>query len=198
MTERIRAFVAVSVPDFPGLREVCRELRDLGPIVRVTDPGKFHVTLKFLGDIDVAEVVELSRELGDALSLTTPVESVLSGLGAFPKPERPGVVWAGFENPESWISLATAVESVCSQLGHPLERRRFHPHVTLARIPGRPPRGISPLLEAHAGDTWGSVSITAVELIESRLARGGSQYHVLAKFPLGGSGSFPPVDVIGA
>lgn len=198
MSERIRAFIAVPVPDFPELREVCRELRDLGRIVRVTNPRQFHVTLKFLGEIGVAEVVELSRELGDALSMEKPGASVLAGLGAFPTPARPGIVWAGFQSPESWTSLASVVESVCTRLGHPTEDRPFHPHVTLARIKGRPPRGIAEILQAHADDVWGHVPIDAVELMESRLGAGGSQYQVLAKFPLGGNGFLPPGDVLGA
>jgi 2'-5' RNA ligase len=80
--------------------------------------------------------------------------------------------------------LAHVCETVCQPLGYPGESRGFHPHVTLARIDGRPPEELSALLEEYADTSFGPLPIHAIELLQSNLGRGSPQYATLATMAL--------------
>lgn len=184
MSSRVRAFIALPVAPRPELESAVEELRRLGPALRVTPPEQRHITLKFLGDLSAGEIAPLADAVSRALAGEAVRSGALRGLGAFPSRQRPAVVWAGLDDAATVQPLFERVEEVCTRIGHPAESRRFHPHATVARVKGRAPAGLSPLLAEHRETLWGSVRLTSVVLYESVLSRSGSQYHALAKFPL--------------
>jgi 2'-5' RNA ligase len=184
MSARVRAFVAVSVPAVESLLGVREELRRLGRAVRPVACDDWHVTLKFLGDVPTADVAALASALRAAVSPVGCARCTLKGLGVFPAPQRPSVVWAGIPHAEVLSELAARVESACESLGFPRESRAFHPHLTLARIKSRPPAALAAILEEYAGTDFGAWEVTSVVLLESVLERSGAQYVPLATFPL--------------
>ncbi|MFO1093611.1 MAG: 2'-5' RNA ligase family protein [Planctomycetaceae bacterium] len=76
--------------------------------------------------------------------------------------------------------LQVRVESLASEFGYAPEIRPFHPHVTLARVKHRPPPALQQLLSEHAATEWGHCEVASVELFQSTLTPGGSQYKVLS------------------
>jgi 2'-5' RNA ligase len=82
-----------------------------------------------------------------------------------------------------------ALEKSLEPLGFAREGRAFHPHVTLARIRSRPPAELGALLREQAAREFGSVTIDAVELIQSELGPRGSRYTTLATARLGDRGA---------
>ena len=112
----------------------------------------------------------------------------IAGLGAFPSPARPRVLWAGLrEGGDALGALAEAVDVAVARLGFAREDRAFSPHVTLARV--REPRRTPALAEAlAAGQTqaFGRVSVREATLMRSDLSPRGARYTPLASAPLSG------------
>ncbi|MDD3041587.1 MAG: RNA 2',3'-cyclic phosphodiesterase [Methanosarcinaceae archaeon] len=126
----IRTFIAVEFD--PAFREQIAEIQtrfaDLN--LKLVDPEQIHITLKFLGDVEEASVPELSAAL-DSLTCE-PFEARVEGLGAFPNPGNPRVLWLGSVG--NFKILHTQVEKVLEPLGFEKDRREFAPHATLARV----------------------------------------------------------------
>lgn len=130
-----RLFVALPMPE-----EVAIDLERLStglPGARWTDPEDYHLTLRFVGEVDH----ETFWELGEALASVRvpPFDLALLGLGLFPPRGEPHTLWVGVENPEPLMALKRRIDRVVRELGVAEEKRNFHPHVTIARFRFPPP-----------------------------------------------------------
>lgn len=134
----IRTFIAVGVPAAAQqiLADAAGRLRaHMPPAVRWAAPDGMHLTLKFLGNIAPARVAPLLSALTDAAQETAPFELRLAGLGVFPNPRRPRVLWAGVAgNLDALAALQQSVERASLGLGFTPESRPFAPHITLGRV----------------------------------------------------------------
>lgn len=192
MSGKKRSFIAVRFSD-----EVIAALDDLqsrlkkavGPRAKVkwVEAKNIHLTLQFLGDVEVKVIEEMGGFLKEAFSNNPPFELRLSGLGAFPTPRKPRVVWVGIKAGIGELkALSDAVHQVTEAFGFEREKRPFKPHVTLGRL--RDPRrssGISEGLERTAEAEAGSCQIDVVHLVASELTPAGPIYTTLDSFPLG-------------
>jgi 2'-5' RNA ligase len=155
--------------------------------VKWVEPRNIHLTLQFLGDVEVLVLEEMSAFLKEAFSDIPPFEARLSGLGAFPTPRKPRVVWVGIKNGVAELkAVSEAVFKVTEAFGFEREKRPFKPHVTLGRV--RDPRksfGISEGLEKTGGAEAGGCQIDMVHLVASELTPAGPIYTTLDSFPLG-------------
>ena len=177
--ERVRCFLAVDV-DAPELRErlvnVQRDLEALGCDLKLVEPENIHVTLRFLGEVPRSLVDEVARAL-DKLS-AEPFNLALKGLGAFPSPSRPRVVWVGVSEGAAELSeLHRQVESLLRPLGFRPEREEFTPHITLARVKGaRNLQGLARFIAERSGLEVGSMRVEEVKLKRSTLTPSGPIY----------------------
>ncbi len=184
MSDFVRAFIAVTIPVNPRLREVLAELRGLGSVVRVVLPDRLHITLKFLGSIPRHCCDDIGKVLQEVCGSEPAVELELRGLGAFPHARRPSVIWAGVKPGEPLVRMAAGLEEWLETLGFTREDRPFRPHLTLARIRHRPPRELAELLDRSAEVTYGSAVVSKVTLFESILEPGGAVHRPLIQQPL--------------
>lgn len=182
----IRSFVAVEL-DAAARREMARVesvLRPAGADVKWVDPESMHLTLKFLGDVPPEKVEEVAGALKKAFEGRTTFGFTLSGVGAFPSPSDPRVVWVGVgAGREELTDLAGRTEEALAALGFPRERRAFSPHLTLGRC--RSSRNAAALKAAMAGlrDYRGpSVTVRRAVLFSSDLRPPGPVYRPLAAF----------------
>ncbi len=145
--------------------------------------------MKFLGDTDPHLLGEIGTVVQQVAADVPPFEVELAGLGVFPHVDRPTVVWAGFRGPgvESLCKLAEDLETDLEALGFPRERRKFEPHLTLARIKARPPRDLAELLAKHKETPFGTVTVDALVHFQSELRPEGPLYTPLATAKLGTS-----------
>jgi 2'-5' RNA ligase len=190
MPDTTRTFIALEVPAAQG--EKLRRLQErLGPEVpgaRWTTTEPFHLTLAFLGDVPHADLNEVCLAVARAAGAFGPLSLRLEGLGAFPGPARPRVVWVGVVGPdlEPLNRLQQAVARAVADAGYPADAERFHPHVTLGRLkPGkRPAQDLSPLVKHF--QTWSAGNFTATEAITfgSTLTQDGPIYSPLGRAPL--------------
>ena len=153
---------------------------------RSVPPANWHLTLRFLGNVDASAAARLRSELG-AGGLGRPFELRLDRLGAFPSARRARVVWLGTEQTDGPVfQLAAAVERRARMVGFPPETRAFSPHLTLARL--RDPGDLRTML---ASIDMPVVNLTVEEIAVFRSHLGGPVplYEVVESFPLLGTGT---------
>ena len=184
MSDSIRTFVAVKVAVLPELLAVMKSLAAMRWPVVAVPPDKLHMTLKFLGETPLGMRDDIQRQIAQAVSGQPPISLRVEGLGAFPSTVRPSVVWAGLVDAEPLVAIAERLEALLEPLGFARESRPFHPHLTLARIKGRPPRELFDLLRSHAETCFGTFEVRSVEFIQSDRQRDGAHYSTLASWEL--------------
>lgn len=189
----MRSFLAVPLPEAvrARLHEVEVELGRGVARVAWVRAENLHVTLRFLGSVDVETLARVEEALAVATGRPPPFTVTVGGLGVFPTPRAPRVLWAGVtDGGDALRALHGEVETALVARGIPPEGRPFHPHVTLGRA--RDPRG-APGLAAAVGrtETFGQVRVDHVWLVRSDLEPGGARYRVLARQRLGGDAADP-------
>jgi len=192
MSGKKRIFIAVRFSD-----EVIAALDDLQARLKAAvgsrakvkwvEPKKIHLTLQFLGDVGVEVIEEMAGLLKEAFLDNPPFDVKLFGLGAFPSPKKPRVVFLGIQAGSGELkAVSDAVHRVTEEFGFRREKRPFRPHVTLGRI--RNPRksgDISAALEKMGEAGAGSYQNDVVYLVASELRPTGPIYTTLDSFPLG-------------
>ncbi|WP_449537297.1 RNA 2',3'-cyclic phosphodiesterase [Ferdinandcohnia sp. Marseille-Q9671] len=97
-------------------------------------PDDLHITLAFLGgQATFGQLTEIKRKMPEIAKQHSAFTLQLSELGTFGKQEAPRILWAGVEESEPLRSLQHDVYYACTELGFTLDKRRFTPHITLAR-----------------------------------------------------------------
>ncbi len=183
----IRAFIAVTL-DSKVMGKIATATAQLRPQVigvRWVTPQNFHLTLKFLGDIDEAMVEAIKGRLGEQLSLFPRFSINAKGLGVFPSPKRPRVLWVGLTG-DRLIALASRAESALQQVGFTPETREFTPHLTIGRWrqAGIASKSLNRELENWKTYDFGISRVESVSLFQSVLKSEGASYNRLATIPL--------------
>ena len=188
----IRAFVALELPDElqQRLEQISTSLREAAPDapVRWVKADKIHLTLKFLGEVSLSHLSALHDILREVAAHHAPFEFGIEGVGAFPKPLRPRVIWVGVNPSRQMEALQREVDIETARLGYPRENRPFSPHLTLGRVSdlasGADGRAIAAALESIQVGFLGTVTVQAVHLFRSDLTPGGAVYTRLFSAPL--------------
>ncbi len=180
----VRAFIAVRVPCTRAVRALLRRIAELDGPVKPVEPENLHLTLRFLGDTPLTDIAAIGEAVRRAAASQTVFSDELCGVGVFPREERPRVVWLGLDNPVAWSELRAAVDRELAPLGYPPEPQAFTPHLTIARVKGRPPEGLRELIARHAQTVFGEFDVAQLELLQSELTRNGPIYTTLAEAPL--------------
>ncbi len=174
----IRAFIAVHIAlavseEMATVQSVLQKAkRD----IRWVKPEGFHLTFRFLGNIEPSRVGPILTALRAAVQLQPRFRVRTQGLGAFPSLIRPRVLWAGLSG-DGLPALHTHIESALRPLGFPSEGRTFRPHITLGRV--RSQRGWTHALERvkdYLSYDFGESLIDTVTLYRSDLGPGGAVY----------------------
>ena len=185
----MRAFVALNLPDADRqtLHEAARSIREAAGPASWVAPGKLHLTLKFLGDVDEGRIPGIAVRLRALAAAHRPMALDIGGAGVFPNLRAPRIVWMGVGTDARLELLGHDIERAFEALGFPMEGRAFRPHITLGRL--REPldaarRGA--LQDAlRASTIRRRILVRTVDLMASTLGAGGSSYRVLTAAPLG-------------
>lgn len=174
-----RLFIGLEVPDDIGQR--LSFLRGGLPGARWVDPENYHVTLRFLGDIDDRTANEVELMLGGIRQ--NDVEITLDGLDAFGG-DRPRSVFARVRPSLGLTELQGEVERLARRAGLPAESRKFTPHITLARMRDVSARAVADWLSLNGGLFGLSFRAERFVLFSSRASIGGGPYIAEAAYPL--------------
>jgi 2'-5' RNA ligase len=152
----------------------------------IQDHLRIHLTLKFLGDVPEENLEAVYESVRRAFEGGPPFAVTLAGLGCFPNARRPRVIWVGAqEETGQLVALQSAIDHKLAGRGFPLERRAFHPHLTLARIRKKAERGEIEVLgrsvAAYDPGEVGKVWVDGVSVIKSVLGPQGATYTQLSK-----------------
>lgn len=192
-TEKLRLFIAIPIPE-PVRDEVIRVQWELQLLtsrgaVRWTRPDQFHLTLRFLGDVPVAGLEKLKELVNPVCRGARPFPLRAEGIGFFPNPHSPRVVWVGIDDKEGLlVDLQKRIEAAVRPFAAEPGEKNFSGHVTLARLKNLKPPDTRKLA-AHAqtvkGRTFGEWTAHEIEIIRSELSPAGARHTTLAAFRLG-------------
>jgi 2'-5' RNA ligase len=193
----IRAFIAISLSKevHQGLEQVLQEMKSRlpGSAVRWVPAENIHLTIKFLGEVSTASLKMLTTMMQTEAARHPQFEFSVGGLGAFPSPRRPRVIWIGIEAPAELASLQRGVETEMARLGYAPEDRPFSPHLTLGRVTrnANPDElhQLSNVLETYKVGFLGVTRVQAIHLFRSDLQPSGAIYTRLHSAPLSPVGS---------
>ncbi len=172
--------MAIAMPD--AVRARLAELLSGIPDARWVDPDNFHLTLRFIGEVDGGTAEEVADAL---LRLRSPsFDLELEGLGYFETRGRLRALWVGVRPEPALLALQRKVEKAVTDAGLPAESRKFRPHVTLARFSGTPLTEAGRFIQSHAAIRLAPFAVESVFLFESRLGHGGPVYFPELEIPL--------------
>jgi len=192
--EQIRTFIAIELSQDlkDSLTRLQGRLKRQVPerSVRWVRPDGIHLTLKFLGDVPTLRIASISQAVETACRGCSRFTIELAGLGCFPNPRRPRVMWVGVREPTgTLVRLQKAVEGTLVELGFEPEDRSFRPHLTLGRAQRRLGRSdaqrLGELIAQSDVGLLGRMSVASVNVIRSDLQPDGAVYTVLARAALG-------------
>jgi 2'-5' RNA ligase len=175
----MRAFFCIPLePDVAAsIDRIARDVRDATDLrARWVRAENYHVTLRFLGDIDPLLTIDLERIARRVAGRLEPFTLTLDRLGSFPSVERARVLWIGGEAPPVFHGLISSLDHELRRLDFPPERKPSVAHVTLARIRGNPDPGFRCILEGTHPSFGLKVRADRIALMESVLAPTGASY----------------------
>lgn len=173
----MRVFLAV--PLDTGLqREITALQRRLSggvPTIRWSRPQTLHLTLRFLGETTQEDLEKLRVSVLSIDGCLPAFQVRLQGLGAFPDPRRPRVLWTGLEPAAPLHELYRQCQLALRHNGIPDESRPFQPHLTLGRWRQFGP-DIRQLLREHAGQVFGTLRVHELIAYRSLLHKSGAEH----------------------
>jgi 2'-5' RNA ligase len=166
----MRLFTAFDPPDARCRRYATLQSDALD--ARWTPPANYHVTLRFIGEVD-ADAGEAFAEALQAVNAEA-VTARPYGLDALPSRDNPRVLTVGLERTSSLMALYDAVSAALEAEGLDPEGRRYRPHVTLARLDDAPAEAVHRFIRSHEGADLEAFRVGTFHLYESRLTPDGA------------------------
>ena len=174
-----RLFTGLEIP--PDIGQTLSGMRGGLPGARWIDPENYHVTLRFIGDIDGVAANEIASTL-ERIN-RKPFEVALQGLSSFGG-KKPRAVVASVVPSRPLMELQAELERLMQRFGFDPEGRKFIPHVTLARLRDTSSFEAAEYLSARAAFRSPPFSVSRFVLFSSRASVGGGPYLVEAAYPL--------------
>jgi RNA 2',3'-cyclic 3'-phosphodiesterase len=175
-----RLFIAI---DFP---EAVRDRLAALPVgvrgARLLPTEQYHLTLRFIGEVEGTVFTEIAEALGDLSAASFDLR--LSGVGHFPPNGQPKVLWAGVAESEPLRQLQDHIETCLRGLGLAPDSQNYTPHVTLARLKYGKINRIREFLVEHNDFTTDDIPIAAFNLYSSTLGEKGAVHTLEASYPL--------------
>lgn len=183
-----RTFIAfpLTLPNRERLARVRTDLDAEGADIKWVAPENMHLTLRFLGDVDEETAGKITAGLPQAFSNIESVDVTISGLGAFPSPARPKVIWAGVTDSGNQLAdIHGRLQEFLAGLSFPVEERPFAAHITLGRVRRLGKRHtLGNTLPAYTFEPPLRQSLQRIVFYQSTLTPSGPIYSVLGEVAL--------------
>jgi RNA 2',3'-cyclic 3'-phosphodiesterase len=176
-----RLFTGLEIP--PDIALALSRYRGGLPGARWVEPENYHVTLRFIGDIDDGLARDVFSVLGDSRqrgALGVSLDRLASFGG-----DRPRALFARVEPAPDLQDLQAEQERLMRRVGLPPEKRKFTPHVTLARLRDTAPEDVAHYIATHGHFPRLTFTASRYVLYSARESTGGGPYVVEAAYPLG-------------
>jgi RNA 2',3'-cyclic 3'-phosphodiesterase len=186
--ETIRSFIALELPH--NIKDFLKRIEDglksgCPAVVKWVNPENIHLTLKFLGNIEVSKISAVTGVIDESTRAINPFNLRVSQIGVFPHLKNIQVIWIGLSGDiDTLFKLQRNIESNLLPLGFPVEKRPFTAHLTLARISDYATfdekQKISKIISEFKPEFEISFPVNAVSFIKSQLNRTGAVYNRLS------------------
>ncbi len=194
LPEHLRLFVALAVPEEvkDEIEKAQHELRRVVQQIQAswTRREQFHLTLKFLGNVEAQQVAALTQALNLAAQAFVPLQLRAEQVGFFPNARFPRVLWVGVQDTRNQLfPLQQAVQSASSVFTTEESEKRFSGHVTLARIKALKRSEAATLSKAATAMNqrlFGQWTAESIQLMRSQLSSQHALHSTLAAIPLSG------------
>jgi len=176
----VRLFIGLQLPQ--AVRDRLSGLVYPLPRVRWVARDNLHLTLRFIGEVDGAAAADIDEAL--ARIAAPSFELTIAGVGEFNSRGRVRTLWAGVERSEPQRILYAKIKRALQRAGQSPERRRFSPHVTLARLRDVKLAEVAPFIAAHANLNLKPIRVVRFVMFSSTLGHAGPVYTVEREYPL--------------
>ncbi|MGO8698918.1 MAG: RNA 2',3'-cyclic phosphodiesterase [Limisphaerales bacterium] len=190
--DKVRLFVAVFPPE-PIIQRLSDTIRGLAKVlppkaVAWSLPEQIHLTLNFLGSTPRERIKDLEQVLGEVCSSVKAHPLEATGLGCFPRPSRPRIIWAGLSDPSgALLALKNKLDERLVELGYAKEDRPFQAHLTIGRVKEMKASerlDLTQTMQELRETPFGQWTAAQVELMQSVLSPHGAHYSVVKSFQL--------------
>ena len=179
----MRVFIAIPLPlDLKAkLAALQQEFHSLPLEAAWVREAGFHLTLRFLGDVDSIKIAPIVSCMTATAQHSHPFSLPLAGVGVFPHESNPRVLWVGVRDETGHLRhIQRGLDAQLIQIGFPPENRSFAPHLTLARLKRILRRSdFLATLDVHRETVLGQLDVDHVELVESQLRPAGARYSIV-------------------
>ncbi len=190
--EQVRSFIAIELPDELKLElsQLVAQLKSGEQSwVKWVDPYNIHLTLKFLGNVAVDKLDDITGALEKAAQGIAPFHLEIKELGVFPNLRRVQVAWVGISGEvDKLAQLQQRIESNLAPLGFAPESRPFVPHLTLARLRDQAllaeRQRFGQLITGTKFEAANAIKVNALSLMRSQLTREGAIYSRISSIGL--------------
>lgn len=189
----IRTFISVPLSDvvrddLGRIREHISNCSDILPLkkgFKAVKPDNYHITLKFLGDVEEKEIPRIRETMQLAVRDIRPFDVTVHGFSGLPRIEKPRVVYIQVHDEHS--RLADIYETLNTKLGYiKKEKRKYIPHITFIRIRRQKAwPGLASRLSGFLNRRFGVEQVSCIDLMASELNPSGPEYSRLERVPLG-------------
>lgn len=183
----IRVFISIEPPEAIkiNMERLQRELLTSGADVKWERPGKFHLTIKFLGLIEEENLTRILGLIEQAALIHPPFGLTYAGIGCFPNLSLPRVIWIGCQDNDGGLQrLRMSIDRILFPEGFMEDKEAFHPHVTLGRSKGTQRlKHLTPMLENLTFEPR-RTTVDTIFVMRSTLKPGGSEYLTLREIQL--------------
>ena len=175
-----RLFAAIRPPD--RIRDLLLGAMGGVSAARWQSDDQLHLTLRFIGEVDRHQAVDIQAALGAVHHEA--FEVAVNGLGSFERRGRPEVIWAGVTPHEPLRALHKKVDQALARVGIDPDKRAYLPHITLARL-NRSSGSVRGLMEESGGLSSPLFLVDSFVLYESELTPEGAVYTPIERYRLG-------------
>ncbi|MCX7769817.1 MAG: RNA 2',3'-cyclic phosphodiesterase [Proteobacteria bacterium] len=189
--ERLRLFLAIDIYEsqIEKIKIVQKKLEELFPEIKWTKPETWHLTIKFFGETNKDKLNNIIEICKTVFRKYSNFDITLKDISAFPNLRMPRVIFIDTQIPEILHQIHEELEKKFEDLGFKREDRKFHPHLTLARI-----KDVKVFLKHNqqkienikeiGKEIYYNLKVNEIVLYQSILSKEGPKYLKLAKFKL--------------
>lgn len=152
------------------------------PNARPVPAEQLHLTLKFIGEVDGSKLLDIDDALKEII---LPKFSLcLKGVGTFPPRGTPRILWAGIDHVERTTALRNSIERVLAAVDIPRDKKKYTPHLTLARLRNCPIKHLQQFLAGNAFLQTDEFPVVNFHLYSSKLTKKGALHTIESSYPL--------------
>lgn len=184
--QTIRSFVSIPIPAgvTGAATKLIKKLKDFDDGIRWVPLDNFHLTIKFLGEVDNTEVHQVCKVIRDVTDDYPPFPLTFHGTGVMPNLQKPRSLYVDIQDPTgNLVEMVGRLEkSLAKEMGFKQEPRDYRPHLTLGRTRSNSRRIDSDLIEAleqYRTLEFGEMEVDELNLMASFLDKGGPTYQVM-------------------